>query len=39
MSKQQVILQEGFVKESLSNSKFKVELDAGVDIICTLSGK
>jgi translation initiation factor IF-1 len=37
--KQQNIEVAGIVKEELGNSLFKVELDNGVLVICTISGK
>jgi translation initiation factor IF-1 len=37
--KQQNIEVTGIVKEELGNSLFKVELDNGVLVICTISGK
>ena len=39
MSKQDVIKMNGTVTEALSNAMFRVELDNGMSIICTLSGK
>lgn len=40
MSKQQVIIVEGEVIESLPNTMFRVELDTnGLVVLCTLSGK
>lgn len=39
MSKQDVIRMDGTVKEALSNAMFRVELDNGMLITCTLSGK
>ena len=39
MSKQQVIVQEGTILEALSNARFSVELDNGVKIQATISGK
>lgn len=39
MSKQDVIEQDGVVVESLSNATFRVELQNGVQIIATISGK
>lgn len=39
MSKQDVIKMEGIVKEALSNAMFRVELNNGMLITCTLSGK
>lgn len=39
MSKQNAILTEGIVSESLSNSMFRVELDNGIEILCHISGK
>ena len=39
MSKQDVIKMDGTVKEALSNAMFRVELDNGMLITCTLSGK
>ena len=39
MSKQQVIVQERTILEALSNARFSVELDNGVKIQATISGK
>ena len=39
MSKQQSLSMQGRVIESLPNAMFKVELDNGLEIICTLCGK
>lgn len=39
MSKKDVIKIDGLVIESLSNAKFKVELDNGVNVLCHISGK
>lgn len=39
MGKQSNIQTKGEVIEALSNSRFKVTLDCGNDIICCLSGK
>lgn len=39
MAKQDVIEQDGIVVESLSNATFRVELQNGVQILATISGK
>ena len=39
MAKQDVIEQDGTIKEALSNAKFRVELENGHEIIATVSGK
>ncbi len=39
MSKQQAIITQGSVIESLPNAMFRVELENGLEILCTLSGK
>lgn len=39
MSKQEAIISEGEVIESLPNTMFRVELNNGVVVLCTLSGK
>ena len=39
MAKQAVIEQDGVIVESLSNAMFRVELEIGAKIICTISGK
>ena len=39
MANQGVIKQEGEVIENLSNSNFRVRLDVGPEIFCTISGK
>lgn len=40
MSKQQSIVMQGRVIESLPNAMFRVELDNnGLEILCTISGK
>lgn len=39
MNKADNIIMEGLVLEALSNAKFKVQLDNGLEIICYLSGK
>lgn len=39
MAKQDVIVQDGTIKEALSNAKFRVELENGHEIIATVSGK
>lgn len=39
MAKHNVIEQDGVVVESLSNSNFRVELEMGAKIFCTISGK
>ncbi len=39
MAKQNSIELTGLVKESLSNSMFRVELDNGHEILCHISGK
>ena len=39
MAKQDYIEAEGFVKENLSNGNFRVEINNGHIILCTISGK
>lgn len=39
MAKQSSIVMQGRVTESLPNAMFRVELDNGLEILCTLSGK
>ena len=39
MSKQDMIEVEGIVVEALPNTKFKVELENGLQIVATISGK
>ena len=39
MAKQYYIEAEGFVKENLSNGNFRVEINNGHVILCTISGK
>ena len=39
MAKQDYIEAEGFVKENLSNGNFRVEINNGYVILCTISGK
>lgn len=39
MAKQQNITQEGEVTQELGNSMFRVVLDSGPEILCTISGK
>ena len=39
MAKQDYIETEGFVKENLSNGNFRVEIQNGHVILCTISGK
>ena len=39
MAKQAAIEQDGIVKEALSNAMFRVELENGVPITATISGK
>ena len=39
MPKSNCIKQEGVITEALSNSNFRVELDMGATILCTISGK
>lgn len=39
MAKQDVIKQNGVIVETLGNSNFRVELENGVSILCTISGK
>lgn len=39
MSKQALIKQEGIIVEALSNAMFRVRLENGHEIICTISGK
>ena len=39
MSKQSLIKQEGIIVEALSNAMFRVRLENGHEIICTISGK
>ena len=39
MAKQDYIETEGFVTENLSNGNFRVEINNGHVILCTISGK
>lgn len=39
MSKQQVLTMDGVAKEALSNARFLVELDNGMEVHATISGK
>ena len=39
MAKQDYIEAEGFVKENLSNGNFRVEINNGHVVLCTISGK
>lgn len=39
MSKQSLIKQDGIIVEALSNAMFKVRLENGHEILCTISGK
>lgn len=39
MSKQNAITVDGIVIEALPNTMFRVELDNGVEILCTIAGK
>jgi len=39
MAKQELIKQDGIVKEALSNAMFRVELENGHMVISTISGK
>lgn len=39
MGKQDIIKMDGTVLEALSNARFNVELDNGVQIFCHISGK
>ena len=39
MAKQDNIIAEGTVMEALGNSNFRVTLDMGSDVLCTISGK
>lgn len=39
MAKQEPIESEGIVTEALGNAMFRVELDNGITIIATISGK
>ena len=39
MAKQDYIEAEGFVTENLSNGNFRVEINNGHVILCTISGK
>ncbi len=39
MSKQSLIKQDGIIVEALSNAMFRVRLENGHEIICTISGK
>lgn len=39
MAKQDSILVEGTITEALGNSNFRVTLDMGSEILCTISGK
>ena len=39
MSKQDAIKQDGIIQEALSNAMFRVRLENGHEVICTISGK
>ena len=39
MAKQDYIEAEGFVKENLSNGNFRVKINNGHIVLCTISGK
>lgn len=39
MAKQDLIRQDGIIKESLSNARFRVELENGLLIVANISGK
>lgn len=39
MAKQELIRQDGIIKESLSNARFRVELENGLLIVANISGK
>ena len=39
MAKQDYIEVEGFVAENLSNGNFRVEIQNGHTVLCTISGK
>ena len=39
MAKQDNIIVEGTITEALGNSNFRVSLDMGNDVLCTISGK
>jgi translation initiation factor IF-1 len=39
MAKEQCITTEGTVKETLGNANFRVEIDNGHIVLCTISGK
>ena len=39
MAKQDYIEAEGFVTENLSNGIFRVEINNGHNVLCTISGK
>ena len=39
MAKQKPVETNGVVTEALPNTMFRVELDNGMNILCTLSGK
>lgn len=39
MAKQKPVETNGIVTEALPNTMFRVELDNGMNILCTLSGK
>lgn len=39
MAKQDNLIVEGTIQEALGNSMFRVSLDMGSEVICTISGK
>ncbi|MFN5889997.1 MAG: translation initiation factor IF-1 [Bacteroidota bacterium] len=39
MPKQDAIKQDGIIEEALSNAMFRVRLENGHEVICTISGK
>jgi len=39
MAKQDVLKQTGVISETLGNSNFRVELENGMEVLCTISGK
>jgi len=39
MAKQGVIVQHGVIVDTLGNSNFNVELENGMIVLCTISGK
>ena len=39
MAKQPLLKMEGVITDTLSNANFRVELDSGHELLCTISGK